>query len=258
MCRLGQFDNLEECNFDNRRFSHHKKTSKDHVFNVTTCEPLCNSYNCSENCQSLRNKQVIAQIIRVLKSITTSQIAVLNKKTNNLNTAVQIRDYLLHRLDIILPVIGIFNFHLRVLYKGLNTQILAEFRAHQLSPNYTFVNIYVSKLNKVKTLQKLSSIEVAHLCKNDIFNLDRLFNRQLIHYPLWKQSHKYFDIKLPSCPCHEPFEYFSECKFCHTVSRILPHQPGLVYTKQVVGNSVIYWPPGTEGYLVYRCVNTGN
>ena len=221
-----------------------------------TCEPLCKSFNCYQNCQALRNKQIIAQLIRVVKSITSSQIASINKKFNNLSSAVHIRDYLLNRLNNILPVIGILNFHLRVLYKGVSLQILAEFRAHNLSPNFTFVHILASKLNHVKSLQKIATIEVAHLCKNDIFNLDRLYARQLIHLPLWKQMQRYFDIKLPYCKLHEPYTYFAECKFCHMVT--FHHKPDMIFTKTVPGNSLSYCPPGTEGYLEYRCVNTGN
>lgn len=221
-----------------------------------TCEPLCKSYNCSQNCQSLRNKQVTSHIIRVVKSITTTHVAAINRKFNNLSSAVHIRDYLLNRLDNILPVIGIYNFNLRVLYKGLNIQILAEFRSHKLSPNFSFVNIFVSKLKQVKSLQKLAAIEVAHRCRNDIFNLDRLFNRGLIHYPLWKQIQKYFDIKLPSCPSHPPYTYHAECQFCHIVT--FHHKPDLIFTKQVVGNSLPYHPPGTDGYLAYTCVNPEN
>ena len=253
MCRLGLFDNIDECVFDNRRFSHHTKSSINHVFNISTCEPLCKTYNCYKNCQALRNKQVISHIVRVVRSITNSPVAFRNKKAHNLNTAVHLRDYFLQRLDSILPVIGIVNFHLRVLYKGLNTQILAEFRAHQLSPEFTFVNIYVFQLNKVKTLQALSSIQVAHLCQNDIFNLDRLYARQLIPMTLWEQIEKYFDIKCPSCPKHRNFDYYAECQFCHQVSR--NHRPSTCVTKRVIGSPVVYSPPGSDGYLSYKCVN---
>ena len=256
MCRLGEIDHLDECNFDNRRFSHYKRTSNNYVFNIMTCEPLCKSYNCPQNCESLRNKQITSHIIRVVKSITSTQIAAINRKFNNLSSAVHIRDYLLNRLDNILPVIGIYNFHLRVLYKGLNIQILAEFRSHKLSPNFSFVNIYVAKLKKVKSLQKLAAIEVAHRCKNDTFNLDRLFNRGLIHYKLWEQIQKYFDIKQPSCPFHPPYTYHAECQFCHIVT--FHHKPDLIFTKHVVGNSLPYHKPGTDGYLAYTCVNPEN
>ena len=256
MCRLGDIDHVDECNFANRRFSHYKRSSDNHVFNIMTCEPLCKSYNCSQNCQSLRNKQVTSHIIRVVKSITTSQVAHINKQFNNLSTAVHIRDYLLNRLNNILPVIGIYNFHLRVLYKGLNIQILAEFRSHKLSPNFSFVNIYVSKLKKVKSLQKLAAIEVAHSCRNDCVNLDKLYNRGLIHWPLWQQIDRYFDIKLPSCPDHPPYTYNAECQFCHTI--MFYHKPFASFTKQVVGNSLAYHPPGTDGYLAYTCVNPDN
>ena len=114
----------------------------------------------------------------------------------------------------------------------------------------------ISQLNHVKSLQKIASIQVAHLCKNDLFNLDRLYARQLIHRPLWEQMARYFDLKLPSCNYHQPYTYFSECKFCHMIS--FHYQRDMVCTKTVVGNSLAYSPAGTEGYLEYRCVNTGN
>ena len=254
MCRIGA-DIVDRCNLSNRRFSQHEKKFYNHILNVIICEPTCEIFNCSTNCHYLRNKQIIAQIVLVIKSITTSLIAKVNCRLHNVKTAYHIRDYILNALNNILPIIGVFNFHLRVLYHGLSLYVIAEFRAHHLSPNFTCVQIFVQKLNKIKSLQKLASIEVAHLTTT-ILNLDKLLARNLIHHILYNDLLNYIDRKLLCCKTHLPNDYFAECERCHKITFI--HRPNKCFTKTVVGNMLRYHKPGSEEYQEYRCHNAPN
>ena len=211
MCRLSETNEVQVCSRLNRRYTFHMTPYTNWNFQITVCEPLCIKFNCESNCNGLRNRQIIQTLVNVVKAITLRR-----GRGKFLLTAVHYRDYILRHLNTILPLNGIHNLNLRVLYRGNSLQIFVEFRPHELSPNFTFVEIYAQKLNSIKTLEDLALLAVSQIANYKSFYIDTCYQELLMPKLIYLKLIPYLDRKFPeSCPYHGPSFFYSICTHCH-------------------------------------------